>query len=294
MTLGKKIAKSNLSDAEKADFLQLLDSAVTGGAIFKIRNALNKEIVSFIYADTDFAKDAQHIRKNYKIPRLLPDQDIVYKTYINPQNGNDYTEGKSKWLILKSEARQKRFTSSINNILDRYNLPHNFYDWVEYYILYRIRLPKFPITYYDLLFTLMNNPKMVTKIGLTTEEKKHIRWLGTQLMDGQDIPKVIKRGAMKQLDTLLAKSKNTRRRLKNSNKSIKEAALPRIVSEKVKGAEKGEIKFVKRTKTYKELVAEIDPWTDKETDRKRANLMRKQRANINKRMKKPKLKYSKN
>jgi len=243
---------------------------------FDTRKALNEEAVTYLNIEENLKNDVREIRKRLKIPKLNPRDDIF--TFDASEHS---IEADSEWLFRRSSQSQEEFLSEVEQLMKKYSLPKNFYDWLQFYILYDKEPPWKPLYNWDLLEQIMKDTNESERIPLTTKEKKFVRWAFRYITKSKSgRPKKEYQKAYGELLEALSKSKNSTRR-------------SRVLRQAIETLDKGEIekyydpvegKNVIERPTYKKLAVKIDmDASNKERDRLAATL-RKQNERLKKRM----------
>ncbi|MDP3697125.1 MAG: hypothetical protein Q8R55_03770 [Candidatus Taylorbacteria bacterium] len=162
-------------------------------------------------------KKAHVIWADLKIPKLNPADDIRVYEITDYQTGNTIDESESIFLYNRPEIKLK-FDEAISSLLTFFDLAGNFREWLTYFILYK-RIPHKdwnPNYGLDSLIELSGNQGELPKNKLLTSEKKFLKQIKKKelgITGGR--PPIKVQDKYNQFKKLLAKSKNTRRRLKN-------------------------------------------------------------------------------
>lgn len=239
------------------------------------RAEFNREDLTYLLRDKTFQEDIRNIRKELKIPKLKPEQDL---RFVPVDFGNENKDiEQSDWIHALSEQNFNAFDSKVKWLLSKYKLPLNFYDALEGYLLYR-KKPKTPVYNLGLVSQILLDPNELKRIPLTTSEKHLIK---LYLLDeyGEKIMKDKKlRLAYQNLVQDLAVSKNKRRKLSNFKSALKALHKPQRHEKYYDDVEGQEIepKF-----TFKDLAVKeyVKVNTESEATRKAA-LLRKQKQRL--------------
>lgn len=243
---------------------------------FDTRKALNEEKVTYLHLEKNLKKDIKAIRGKFNIPNLVPEDDVF--TFEESEHS---LEADSNWLFRSSIYIQKAFTNEVEQLINEYSLPKNFYDWLQFYILYNQKPPWKPLYNWDLLQQLGDNKDEAQRIPLTTKEKKFVRWAFRYITKSKPgRPKKEYQNAYKELIKALSESKNSNRRSRTLVQSTK--TFDKGQTEKYFDPVEG--KDVVEKPTYKKLAVKIDiNATEEERDRLAATL-RKQNERLKKRI----------
>lgn len=176
---------------------------------------LNEEKVKKLLNSKIFFRDVDFIRNQFNIPKL--GSNDVRNIYLPKEIISE-----SIWLEenIRNDVRKcKEYQRLINWITERYQLPFNFMDWLENFILYResFGIPKYPIaTGAELLLS----ESLPSKIRLTTQEKRHF------IADFRKLLKLPKTGRIpKELQKVYRKFVSYLNRPKSKNKNRKQKNL---------------------------------------------------------------------
>ena len=184
---------------------------------FDTRKALNEETVTYLHLEEDLKNDVSAIRKRLKIPTLNPKEDIF--TFEVSEHS---IEADSSWLSRSSPQAQDVFVIEIDQLMKKYSLPKNFYNWLQFYILYNQKPPWKPIYNWDLLEQIMKDIDVPQRIPLTTKEKKFARWAFRYITKSKPgRPKKEYQKEYGELLEALSKSKSTTRRSRVLKQAIK-------------------------------------------------------------------------
>jgi len=244
---------------------------------FKVRKGLNREIVAYLQTIGDFKSDLRRVRKQFKIPKLSPREDIKEI----PLEDSSYEE--SDWLYGQKDIVQQSFHQEIESLINKYNLPQNFYNWLDYHILYGTP-PFVPFYNPELVQQIIKNPDEVSRIPLTSGEKKFLKqitaWiLGIKKRPNKDLRMTYKK-TQSELQTFLNSSKNRRRRfrtLQSSLQTSKQGQKEKYYDDVV-GAD------IEEKITYKRLATDLYEKIDNEELKKAANRLRKQKQRLKERI----------
>jgi len=244
---------------------------------FKVRKGLNREIVAYLQTIGDFKSDLRRARKQFKIPKLSPREDIKEI----PLEDSSYEE--SDWLYGQKDIVQQSFHQEIESLINKYNLPQNFYNWLDYHILYGTP-PFVPFYNPELVQQIIKNPDEVSRIPLTSGEKKFLKqitaWiLGIKKRPNKDLRMTYKK-IQSELQTFLNSSKNRRRRfrtLQSSLQTSKQGQKEKYYDDVV-GAD------IEEKITYKRLATDLYEKIDNEELKKAANRLRKQKQRLKERI----------
>ena len=191
---------------------------------------------------------------------------------------------KSKYLGYDlNETERKKFSKNIYALIKKYKLPKNFYDWLQFYILYSKEPPWKPLYNFDLVGQIIDKPSEAIRIPLTTEEKRYIKRKVRELFninEGRPSKEIInKHKKYKALCSLLDKSKNVRRKYRSLDIAIKTFKLKK---EKMSHYEKNG-QPIQILKNYNTVVDEIYPNNFESEQKKLAARLRKQKERFKKR-----------
>ncbi len=236
---------------------------------FTPRTEFNKEANAYVFTNEDFKKEVNEIRQVLQIPKLDPDEDfrlIPIERNTEVENVED-----SGWVLRLTDEEFDRFDQKVKRLLQKYGLPLNFRNAVEFYLLYRKKPKWTPLYNLGIFSQIIQNPNELKRISLTTGEKKLIK---QYVLDeyGEKIKKDGKyKKAYKELLQSLAQSKNKKRRMRTLNTALKATSKPKRKNEY---NDKG-------LYTYRDLATDLTDkdMTDKETQQK-ANTLRKQKQRI--------------
>lgn len=220
---------------------------------FKVRKELNREIVAYLRAIGDFKADLRRVRKQFRIPKLSPKEDIREI----PFEDSSYEE--SDWLHGQKDSVQQSFHQEIEGLIKKYDLPQNFYDWLDYYILYGTP-PFAPLYNPGLVQQIIKNPDEVSRIPLTSGEKKFLKqitgWmLGVKKRPNKDLKTTYKM-VQSELQAFLATSKNKRRKFRTLSTALKTSKVGRL---------RKEYDAVSKRITYKDLIPDL--YSEKEEEK---------------------------
>lgn len=245
---------------------------------FDTRKELNDEKITYLNLDKNLKNDVKAIRDKLNIPKLAPNEDIFTFEETEHSIGAD-----SNWLFRSSPHSQNVFENEIDKLLEKYLLPKNFHDWLQFYILYNRKPPWKPLYNWDLLEQIIKDIDEPQRIPLTTKEKEFARWVFRYITKSKSgRPRKELRKAYNELLEALSKGKNSTRRARVLKQAIKTFDKGKI--EKYFDPVKG--KDVVEKPTYKKLAVKINiDATDLERDRL-ATTLRKQNQRLKKRMSK--------
>jgi hypothetical protein len=197
------------------DLLQILLKAKADYKWFGTRKVLNEESALFLPRSKEFTADVAVVRKEFNVPRLNPDKDYIVI------NNTGFEIEDSYWLSGKPTEFINRWEQRIKELIDSHHLPESFRDWVEMSILYE--KPKYyPHYNFEAILEILNNPQEANRIGLTTGEKEFILFVlrgAIQSTKGKRETTLKREYSI--LKGIIAKSKNTRRRLRTIKTSLK-------------------------------------------------------------------------
>lgn len=140
---------------------------------FNPRPKLNEEKVFVLLNSGDFKNRIKQLRGKYHIPKLNPAMDLVDGEISD--GGKSVSVSESDFLEKLPKSKLNDFRNDVENLLDNLQIQKNFYDWVEYLILYRRSPGWIPRYNWALAFDFIHNPKKVANFGLSTAEKKWIK-----------------------------------------------------------------------------------------------------------------------
>ncbi len=141
---------------------------------FKTRKKINEEMAFLIDLNESFALNLEEIRKYFKIPELEPEDDIELTSKNNDEDEALFS--KSEYLdSYITKQKKKKIKKGIKWLLEQYNLPFNFEEWVQYYILYKQKPAWVPKYNWELLHQIIDDKSEALRIPLTTDEKKYIK-----------------------------------------------------------------------------------------------------------------------
>ena len=223
------------------------------------RADFNKEKWLALQKSPDFLADLQSIRQEQKIPKGLDVGSDMQCDWISYGEDEEMDMCELSWVGCLSQKRRTAFESAIKSLLHSYKLPMNFYDFILGWLLYR-KMPKgIPLLNLELPYQILDNPTEALRISLSKAEKRLV--LNTFRKDtsiGRGRVPSKNATAYKQLQNLLARSKNTFRRRRSLDK-VTEILKAREVTFDYT-TEKGT--RIKRKKTLREVVEEFVPLDD--------------------------------
>ncbi len=154
------------------EFLQIMAQAVADKEYFGTRKHFIEEFITFLKNPKtpiaiSFNERISQIKKRYRIPHLRPHEDI--KDFPI----GDAIDAESVWL--HSQKNKDKMISDINAILNDYNLPRNFFDWVQYRLLYNKTPPWVPVYNWDLPFQIDDNPNELKRMLVTSREVQYLK-----------------------------------------------------------------------------------------------------------------------
>ncbi len=170
------------------------------------RKEFNKEKVKLLESNSSFTNDLRELRGRCDIP-----DDLESKDDFVPYGPDDYT---LFWLETYGEDKKTQIEKGILNILEKYDLPPNFKDWVQWYLFYNEKPSWLPLYDSELLFNLSDDPELFKERGLTTGEKKMIKMSYRKIVGVSQkgsIPKEFREN-YKKLLKLLSECKNRKRK----------------------------------------------------------------------------------
>lgn len=241
---------------------------------FGTRKAFNEERIKCFKhpeANKKFLDEIRRIRKKYDIPKLVPNKDI----YCFPIE--DYMDCDSRWLFLRDKRDKRELKKEINLMIKNFDLPQNFFNWIQNYILYNQIPPWNPFYNWELPFQVKNNYLQ----PLTTQEKNYLKSffrhkLNIKRRPPKDKLKIYKK--ICQLINILPKNK------KRQFRSV-DTALETLTKRNVKYRDEVEFKEKKYKETYENLADRIYP--DDESfgqSKKFGQRLRKQNQRLKKRI----------
>ncbi len=243
------------------------------------RTEFNKEAKEYVFENKDFIKDVREVRSELNIPKLNPDDDF---RLIPIEQGTEIINVEdSGWVQRLSNEEFDRFDQKVKWLLQKYELPLNFRDPVEFYLLYRKKSKRTPLYNLGLFSQIIQNPNELKRIPLTTGEKKLIK---QYVLDeyGERIKKDKKlKNAYKELLQSLALSKNKRRRMRTISTALKATNKPKR-HVKYYDAVKG--KDIEPLYTFEDLAPNlIDIDMKPEEAKRKAATLRKQKQRLKER-----------
>lgn len=230
---------------------------------FEIRNNFNNECAFYLNSSAEFQNQIKTIRKQFKIPHLDPQHDVKDIPLEN------YVDAESYRLNSKSISAKKTFDRHIDALLDTFQLPTNFRDWIIYYVLYG-KPPWIPTYSMELVNSFIQSHKNPEKFRLSIPEKKYILDVVNSKIG--KLPTKKRLWFMRKLKAALAKSKNTRRRFRNFKESVI-LASKKGKKEAIYNPETGEKMMLKRT--YRSIATANKDICDVEADKIAANSRKK-------------------
>lgn len=249
---------------------------------FGPRASFNKEFAELSSYKQGFIKDLLDLRVN--LPKLDPDDDLIMSS-MN-YDDEEICFAKSKYLECDlNETERKKFSKNIYALIKKYKLPKNFYDWLQFYILYSKEPPWKPLYNFDLVEQIIDNPSEAIRIPLTTVEKKYIKRKSRELLNIKEgrPPKEVsdKQKQYKALCSLLDKSKNINRKYRSLDNAIK---VFKLKKEKMSYYDEN-YQPIRILKDYNTVVDEIYPDNPKPKQKKLVTRLRKQNERFKKRNK---------
>lgn len=118
-------------------------------------------------------KQVYDLRKWLGIPDMNPRG--YYKIY-NKDDGDFETHHWTEWLDLQPAKIKETFEQKITEWMEKYNLQKNFRDWLTAYIISGRRPAWKPLFNFELFYDICQNPSMAFRSGLTTQEKKLLKF----------------------------------------------------------------------------------------------------------------------
>lgn len=202
----KRIRKINIEESPIAQIIQHCNTS-WANQYFKPSSGLNKERALMLAVNEKFSLEIKSIRREFNIPRLSPKKDVI------PFNTENYTSTESCWLENNLQEKAE-IDKKIHELLKKFYLPINFYDWLKYYILYK-QPDWFPLyNWFDLATTDYNK---LEKLPLTTGEKVFLKQLVRKRLCLEKYGKTSQKlhKAYKEFSKKLSKIKNTKRKYRN-------------------------------------------------------------------------------
>ncbi len=233
--------------------IQELLRAVVEKKYFGTRKKLNEELLKYVELDKDFSQKIKKLRKKYNIPELNQQEDI-----ISFPVGDKHIEAESGWLSSQDKKTKKAIESDIHSIVKEYNLSENFFDWIEFYILYNKQPPWSPFYNWELPLQIGKDFNELERIPLTTQEKRYIKSFFRRILGIKRRPPKEKIKAYRKICQVLEKApKNKRRPFRTLETALKTLGRGKLTEyyEPSEGI-RGEDKLLK--KTYDTLAIEID------------------------------------
>lgn len=206
--------------------------------ILKTRPFLNDEVSMFLLKDKRFLDEVRDIREKLKIPHLNVRKDQ------RDVNLGDESFSESYWMKNKGEQYIKPLYDKVDYIIQSFNLPIDFQEWILRYILYGYhKYSAITINIqYKTILEILNNPNEILRIPLTTEEKNFIKYIIRTKLNIKSRPSKETADIYKEIIQLLNQSKNTRRRAKTTKLATKtldlktnegyDSLIPKLYSEK--------------------------------------------------------------
>lgn len=182
---------------------------------FEVRKHLNEESALFLPKSKEFKADLAVFLKEFDVPKLNIGEDY---TVIHT---SEYEIEDSTWLGGHSNEFINRWETGIKKLLNKHHLPESFRDWVEFNILYG-KSKYYPHYNVETILTIIIHPEEAKRIGLTTQEKEFMLYV---LRSAVESTKGKRRSALRKsyviLKEVIAKSKNTKRRLRTLKTALK-------------------------------------------------------------------------
>ncbi|MDP4031308.1 MAG: hypothetical protein Q8P60_00380 [Pseudorhodobacter sp.] len=249
---------------------------------FGVRKNLNYEKALFLPISKDFNKDILSIKEEFKVPKLSPDEDyrLIMNTEIEFEDSN--------WLSGKPTKFINKWEKYIKELINKYELPTSFIDWVEWNILYG--KPKtYPHYNIETFSEIIRNPQEASRIGLTTNEKKLLlEYLRFIIKSTNGKRKSILKKSFIRLKEVIKISKNRRRGIRSLETSLIAYKKPKTETYHDTSIGK-QGKDVTKSYSYRKLAIDhfdIDIEDDKEFEEevvKKAAHLRKQKERFLKR-----------
>jgi hypothetical protein len=137
--------------------------------LLSTRKRFNQENVLLLLKNDLFLNEVKQIQKSLKIPKLNIEDDLQ-DGFVDMED-ETINVATSEWLDQQSKTKRITLKRHINKLIDRFELPLNFYNWLEAYILYR-KSPYKPLFNSNYIDDFIRIPKERERIGLTTQEKE--------------------------------------------------------------------------------------------------------------------------
>ncbi len=236
------------------------------------RAKINRERAVFLSEDSSFHIRLEQIRKENQIPHLTPEKDI-YVVEI-PMHQPATSEAFSFYLEQEiGRASKIRIEKALKSVLVEYGLPLNFYEWVQYFLLYRKRPSGIPRYNWELIDQLAENPDEAKRIPLSFAEKKWWLWIFRSrvgIKEGR-IPKKFA-NAYSELKSILNSATNKLRRSRTYDSALEvlESKARRIDTLDKAG----------HKKTYRDVVADLTSLETEEEFRKEADKFRQRTSRL--------------
>ena len=248
------------------------------------RGRKNHELILLLTEDGDFLNELEALRGRFDIPDGLdPEEDI----FIRPIEVYGELVDLTFSHYLEDNNLTKEVEKELSELGDKYKMPINFEDWLQWLFLYRENPPWVVHQNYDVLADLVYRPSDAVRTGISTQEKNYIKRCFREhfgIKIGR--PPQYLQQAYKELMDLLDENKNTERKNPSVEKlkEALEAKKQRITEEFTEyGAEK-----IDKATSWKDVVAKVYE-NDLETgDEKLSQRLRRMKNRHDSKKKKPK------
>ncbi len=241
---------------------------------FGSRAVFNNEDWEYLFRSKTFKNDLRETRDELDIPKLKPEED--YRVIQVDYDGKNEEVSESDWVHSLTNEQFDKFDKKVKWLLDKNDLPLNFREYIEFYLLYGKKPKGTPKYNLGLFNQILKYSEELKRIPLTIGEKKIIKFYirdvyGERIKKDKSLKK-----AYKELMQSLAQSKNKRRRRKSFSTAIKAVNKPK---RKRIEYDKPEERY-----TYRNLATDLTnkDLNENETKKKAARL-RKQKQRLNER-----------
>lgn len=247
-----------------------------GEKYFGSRRKLNKENIELLSVSEDFKKDIKKTRKDLSIPTLKLEEDTI--EIQHPK----YIDVKSGWIESQPAHKKKTFSRALRGILDKYELPFYFDEWLEMHILYKHPISEAPLHRLDYaVAALAGHSVDLYKTQPTSQEKRLLKETFRRIFKIKGKPAKDKAELYSQFLKALSQVGNSRRRMRALDTSVKTLGHKKFIM--ILDTYAG--KTIKYKKTFRDVA--IDTYTDEEISEvgldKLAARLRKQKQRLSKR-----------
>lgn len=171
---------------------------------FRVRNDLNEEIAEYLSRDKTFSNIIGRMRQELDLPNL--DHRHDGRTYFSAEKKRWVRE--SQFLEGLPRKAREQFEIAVNAIIDKYELPAGFHDWLIERILYDRRPHWEPTFNFELCTDIFENPERVNRVGLTAGEKVFIdEYIKKELGIQKGRPTLKNAELLKKINAVLAANK---------------------------------------------------------------------------------------